>query len=82
MYPENGALQADDIKVYCLDIVNIGYHRIILCFLLIAYSKVPPLRNCAIRNLGLILLNKTPQYKKLGKLIHIQFLLKRCKVIV
>ena len=39
------------------------------------YSKVPPLRNCIIRNSGLILVNKIPVYKKLYRLIHVQFLL-------
>ena len=39
------------------------------------YSKVPPLRNCIIRNSGLILVNKIPVYKKLSRLIHVQFLL-------
>ena len=45
----------------------------------VVYSKVPPLRNCVIRNSGLILLNETPQYKDLCRLIHIQFLLTRYK---
>ena len=36
------------------------------------YSKVPPLRNCIIRNSGLILVNKIPVYKKLSRLIHIE----------
>ena len=40
------------------------------------YSTVPPLRNCIIRNSGLISLNKIPLYKKLSRLIQIQFLLK------
>ena len=39
------------------------------------YMKVPPLRNCIIRNSGLILVNKIPVYKKLSRLIHVQFLL-------
>ena len=39
------------------------------------YSKVPPLRNCIIRNSGLILVNKIPVFKKLSRLIHVQFLL-------
>ena len=39
------------------------------------YSKVPPLRNCIIRNSSLVLLNKIPVYKKLSRLIHVQFLL-------
>ena len=39
------------------------------------YSKVPPLRNRIIRNSGLILANKIPVYKKLSRLIHVQFLL-------
>ena len=39
------------------------------------YSKVPPLRNCIIRNSGLILVNKIPVYKRLSRLIHVQFLL-------
>ena len=39
------------------------------------YSKVPPLRNCIIRNSGLILLNKIPLYKKLPRLIHVQYLI-------
>ena len=39
------------------------------------YSKVPPLRNCIIRNSDLILVNKIPVYKKLSRLIHVQFLL-------
>ena len=41
------------------------------------YNKVLPLRNCVIRNSGLILLNKTPLYKKLSRLIYTQFLLRR-----
>ena len=41
------------------------------------YSKVPPLRNCVIRNSGLIFLNKIPPYKKLSTLIQPQFLLER-----
>ena len=45
------------------------------------YSKVPPLRNCNIRNSGLILVNKIPVYKKLSRLIHVQFLLQRYIVI-
>ena len=39
-------------------------------------SKVPPLRNCIIRNSGLILLNKTPLSKKPSRSVHTQFLLK------
>ena len=39
------------------------------------YSKVPTLRNVIIRNSGLILANKIPVYKKLSRLIHVQFLL-------
>ena len=39
------------------------------------YSKVPPLINCIIKNSGLILVNKIPIYKKLSRLIHVQFLL-------
>ena len=40
------------------------------------YSKVPPLRNCIIRNAGLISLNKIPLYKKLPRLIHtVRFLI-------
>ena len=35
------------------------------------YSKVPPLRNCIIRNSGLILLDKVPLYKKLSRLLHV-----------
>ena len=39
------------------------------------YRKVPPLRNCIIRNSGLTLVNKIPVYKELSRLIHVQFLL-------
>ena len=45
------------------------------------YSKVPPLRNCIIRHSGLILVKKIPVYKKLSRLIHVQFLLQRYIVI-
>ena len=41
----------------------------------LSYSKVPPLRNCIIRNSGLILVNKIPLYKKQSRMIHVQFLL-------
>ena len=44
-------------------------------FVFLLYSKVPPLRNYIRRNSGLILLNKIPVYKKLSRLIHVQFLL-------
>ena len=40
------------------------------------YNKVSPLRNCIIRNSGLISLNKIPLYKKLSRLILVQFLIK------
>ena len=40
------------------------------------YSKVLPSKNCSIINSGLILLDKTPPYKKLTRLIPAQFLLK------
>ena len=46
------------------------------------YSKVPSLRNCVIRILGLILLNKIPLCKKLFRLIHAQFLLQWYIVIL
>ena len=36
-------------------------------------SKLPPLRNCIIRNSGLISLNEIPLYKKPSRLIHVQF---------
>ena len=45
------------------------------CCNFFGYSKVPPLRNCIIRNSGLISLNKIHLYKKLYRLIHVQFLL-------
>ena len=38
-------------------------------------SKVLPLRNCVIRNSGLISLNRISLYKKLSRLIHVMFLL-------
>ena len=53
-------------------------HSVVTCLLKATndwYSKVPPLRNCIRRNSGLISLNKIPLYKKLSKLIHVQFLL-------
>ena len=45
------------------------------CSINLKYSKVPPLRNCIIRYSGLTLVNKIPVYKKLSRLIHVQFLL-------
>ena len=50
-------------------------HLIIILWNDLNYSKVPPLRDCIIRNSGLILVNKIPVYKKLSRLIHVQFLL-------
>ena len=41
------------------------------------YSKVSPLRNCVMRNSGLMLLNKIPSYKKISRLIQPQFLSER-----
>ena len=45
------------------------------------YSKIQPLRNCVIRNSGPISLNKIPFYKKLSRMIHVQFLLQWYLVI-
>ena len=39
----------------------------------VQYSKAPPLRNCVVRNSGLILLDKVLLYKKIAWLIYAQF---------
>ena len=57
------------LKNHCYPTSQYGNHKAT-----VQCSKVPPLRNCLIRNSGLSLLDKVLLYKKLAKLIYAQFL--------